>query len=657
MPDLVALDSPTCHADIADARGEWDQEERAQSDTVRFSLLGPVRAWRGETEIALGSPQQQTVLAVLLLNNGAQVSTDHLVRAVWGEHPPVSGASVVRTYITRLRQILGSEKSLICTRSGGYSLAVSSESLDVERFRHLTVRARAAKSQGAMDDAAALLREALRIWSGTPLAGQKTPFAQVQRNVLDEWKALAAEECLAIDIEQGRHAQASVELFSLLETHPLRERLSELLMLALYRSGRQTEALDIYRRTRSVLRQELGVEPGPALRTMHQRILEADPWLVGSDGRHKEGPDDRAPAARPADARSHAVVPPPAPLPVPPAQLPRDPVAFVGREPELAHLNALVSEADDPSGAVTVTAISGTAGSGKTALAVHWAHRVAHLFPDGQLYVDLKGFSNAPALSPTTTQQAFLHALGIHPVRPPESPDEWTGLYRSALARRRVLIILDNARDAEQVRTLLPAATGCRTVITSRPSLSTLVAAEGVTPLRLCSLDTAAALEVMTRRLGIERASAEPEALEEIVDLCGRLPLALAIVATRAQVHPEFPLKAIAGELRCAHGSLDAFADEGDTDLRAALSWSYRQLSAPAAHLFCLLSAHQGPDISVDVAAGLIGDSPRRAHALFVELSRTQMICERTPGRYVLHGLLRAYSLELFEKLGSAPDH
>ncbi|WP_330456137.1 winged helix-turn-helix domain-containing protein [Streptomyces sp. NBC_00820] len=655
MPDLIELDSGTRCPDIADARGTRDQEDKPQPDAVRFSLLGPVRAWRGGTEIALGSPQQQTVLAVLLLNNGAQVPTEHLVRAVWGEHPPASGTSVVRTYITRLRHILGPKKSLIRTRSGGYALSTAPESLDVERFRHLTVRARAARSQGAIEDAATLLREALRIWSGTPLAGQKTPFAQVQRNVLNEWKILAAEECLAIDVERGRHAQASVELFDLLETHPLRERLSELLMLALYRSGRQTEALDVYRRAHTVLRRELGVEPGPGLRTMHQRILGADPQLVGSDGQHKEGPARGTPA-RPADARKDAVVPPPAPLPTLPAQLPRDPVAFVGREWELTHLNSLVSEADGPAGAVTVTAINGAAGTGKTALAVHWAHRVAHLFPDGQLYVDLKGFSSAPAISPTTTQQAFLHALGIHPARPPESPDEWTGLYRSALVRRRVLIILDNARDAEQVRALLPAAPDCRTVITSRPPLPTLVAAEGAAPLTLYSLDTASAMEIMIRRLGSERASAEPEALEEIVDLCGRLPLALAIVAARAQIHPRFPLKAIATELRAAHGSLDAFTGEGDTDLRTALSWSYQQLSAPAARMFRLLSAHQGPDISVAVAARLIGDSPRQAHALIVELSRTQMIRERTPGRYVLHDLLRAYSFELFNELGSAVD-
>jgi tetratricopeptide (TPR) repeat protein/transcriptional regulator with XRE-family HTH domain len=332
-----------------------------------------------------------------------------------------------------------------------------------------------------------------------------------------------------------------------------------------------------------------------------------------------------------------------------PAQLPLDVRGFVGRDDQLTRLDAIFAEAGQDPTAAVVTTVSGTAGVGKTALAVHWAHRVAERFSDGQLYLNLRGFApDGPAVDPGEAVRRFLDALGVPAQRIPPGVDAQASLYRSELAGRRVLIILDNARDADQVRPLLPGTPTAMVVVTSRNQLTSLVAAEGAQPLALDLLSEAEARELFARRLGNDRVAAEPDAVEEIIARCARLPLALAIVAGRAAIHPDFSLAVLAAELRDASDRLDALTgDDATTDLRVVFSWSYNTLSPRAARLFCLLGLHPGPDLSAPAAASLGGFSRRRVRSLLAELTRAHLVAEHSPGRYTFHDLLRAYAVDL----------
>ncbi|MQA88377.1 MAG: tetratricopeptide repeat protein [Streptosporangiales bacterium] len=341
-----------------------------------------------------------------------------------------------------------------------------------------------------------------------------------------------------------------------------------------------------------------------------------------------------------------------------PAQLPLDVPAFAGRGAESARLDAMLAEADERPTAVVISALLGTAGVGKTALALHWAHRVAERFGDGQLYVNLRGFDRAGSvMSPAEAVRGFLDAFGVPPQRIPAGLDAQVGLYRSLLAGRRVLVVLDNARDVEQVRPLLPGSPGCLVVVTSRNQLPGLVAAEAAHPITLDLLTPDEARDVLARRLGADRIAAEPQTVEEIIHQCARLPLALAIVAARAATHPGFPLEALAGQLREARGGLDAFADQdADTDVRAVLSWSYNALDTEAARLFRLLGMHPGPDVAAPAAAGLAGIPASRVRPLLAELTRAHLVAEHTPGRYTFHDLLRAYATELARTLDTQTE-
>jgi tetratricopeptide (TPR) repeat protein len=332
-----------------------------------------------------------------------------------------------------------------------------------------------------------------------------------------------------------------------------------------------------------------------------------------------------------------------------PRQLPTAARHFAGRVTELAALTGLLREREDAGGTVVISAIGGTAGAGKTALAVYWAHQVASRFPDGQLYVNLRGFD--PAGSPMTPAQAvrgFLDAFDVPPERIPVSLDAQAALYRSLMAGRRVLVVLDNARDADQVRPLLPGSAGCLVVVTSRNRLTSLIAAEGARPLTLDLLTGEEARELLTGRIGADRAAAEPQAVKEIITSCARLPLALSVVAARAATNPGFPLAVLASELHDARGCLEAFqGGEVAADVRAVFSWSYQQLSAPAARLFRQLGLHPGPDIATPAAASLAGLSAGQVGGALAELARAHLLTERVPGRFAFHDLLRAYAAEL----------
>jgi tetratricopeptide (TPR) repeat protein len=382
------------------------------------------------------------------------------------------------------------------------------------------------------------------------------------------------------------------------------------------------------------------------------RLLGAAGAELGALATARDRVDERR-RGDPAVAR-----PAPAAAPVVPRQLPPAMPYFVGRAAELAKLNALLERSARPGGTVVISAIGGTAGIGKTTLAVHWAHQVADRFADGQLYVNMRGFDATDSpMTPAEAVRGFLDGLGVPPERVPAALDAQVGLYRSLVADRRVLVLLDNARDADQVRPLLPGSPGCVVVVTSRNRLSSLVAAEGAEPLTLDLLSAAEARQLLARRLGEGRIATDPGSVSEVIAGCARLPLALAILAARAAVHPDFPLSTLAAELRKARSSLDGFEDgETATSVRTVFSLSYRQLSEPAARLFRLLGLHPGPHVGTAAAASLAGQPAEQARAALAELNRANMVAEPAPSRYTFHDLLRAYAAELVHSLDPELD-
>ncbi|MFD5631383.1 BTAD domain-containing putative transcriptional regulator [Streptomyces sp. NPDC127072] len=608
---------------------------------MRFAVLGPVRAWRGDQELDLGSPQQRAVLGALLLRRGRPVTVGELVSAVWGEEPPTAAVSVLRTYVSRLRKVLepgrdaGGSPQVVVSAADGYLAHVPEDALDLGVFEQRVAGAKRLRAAGEVSAAAELLHAALDEWEGTPLAGLPGPLAEAERSRLHEERLNILENRLDLDVRLGRHGDVIAELTALIGEHPLREQLCRMLMLALYRSGRQADALAAYRRTRRTLVAELGIEPGAALRELHERILAADSSLELSPS--AKGAD---PPAAPAIAPSTSAAGP--------SQLPADLATFTGRRAELEHAQALLPDTGNYPSTVLISAIGGMAGIGKTTLAVHLAHRIAHRFPDGQLFINLRGFDpTGTIVPPSEAIRIFLDALGVPPHRIPAGLDAQAALYRSLLAGRRILILLDNAQDTEQIRPLLPGTPGCLVIVTSRNQLTGLIVNDGARPLTLNPMAPAEAHDFLANRLGAGRLAAEPEATDELIAHCARLPLALAIVAARAATNPGFPLSAVAAELRDSHGSLDAFAG-GDltSDVRAVFSWSYEALSAPAARLFRLLGLYAGPDITAPAAAALAGLPLRETRGLLVELTRAHLLAEHQLGRYTLHDLLRVYAGE-----------
>jgi DNA-binding SARP family transcriptional activator len=603
---------------------------------MEFGLLGPLVARCGGTALAVPQGNQRTLLAMLLLDANRVVPLDDITETLWGTAPPPSAPVTIRNYVRRLRQALGPEgRERISFRPGGYLISVAEDELDVTRFANLLASARAAARVGCWDQAAATANEALKLWRGEPLADVESDALALRDGPrLAELRLQAAEALAEAEIELGGHREVLAELQRLAADHPLREHLHALLMLALYRSGRQAEALTAYQQARAVLVEDLGVEPGTELRELQQQILAADPAL--------DLPRQSGRAAGAATAAGGLA-------PEVPRQLPTAVADFTGRAGELAALTQILDQASAKApGTVVISAIGGMAGVGKTALALHWAHQVAGRFPDGQLYVNLRGFdAGGIPVSPAEAIRGFLDALGVPPGRVPPAPDAQAGLYRSLLADRRMLVVLDNARDEQQVRPLLPASSGCLVLVTSRHQLTGLAAAEGARLISLDVLTQAEAVRLLAIRLGQAPAAAEPEALSEIAALCARLPLALAVAAARTAARPGFPLAAVADELRDVASRLDAL-DAGDpaASVRAAFSWSYRQLSTEAARVFRLLGTHPGPDISAPAAASLAGIDQAEARHLLRELIRAQLIAEHVPGRFSFHDLLRAYAAD-----------
>ncbi|HUQ61447.1 AfsR/SARP family transcriptional regulator [Lentzea sp.] len=589
---------------------------------MEFNVLGALEVDTGTGPVRLGSAKLRTLLAVLLCGGREPSSVHRLLHALWGEDPPRTAAENLRGYVHQLRRALG-DPARVEHRPPGYALVVRPGELDSARFEDLVERGRVASTAGDLEVAGTLLRQGLALWRGTPFADvDEVDVLRDEAARLLERRQAALEARVEVDLALGRHHDLVAELSRLVSLHPLRERVRGQLMLALYRSGRQGEALTVAREGHQLLVAELGLEPGPALRRLEQAILTADPTLDLTTGTPVE-----------AGGPGRAV----------PRQLPAPVAGFVGRAAQLKRLSEVLDAAGAHGGTV---AIGGTAGIGKTTLAVRWAHQVVDRFPDGQLYVDLRGFDpDSPPADPADVLQGFLDALGVPPDRVPAGLTARSALYRSLIAGRAVLVLLDNARDAEQVQSLLPGGSACHTVITSRIELTGLVVRHGAHPLALDALDDDEAMALLASRLGADRVAAEPDAADELIRHCARLPLALAIVAARAATRPTFPLRVPAEELRDERRRLDAL-DAGDpmTSVRAVFSWSYQRIGSGAARAFRLLGLHPGPDIGLPAAACLTGGTAPETRAALAELTRANLLQERGPGRFSFHDLLRTYA-------------
>ncbi|MCX4993629.1 BTAD domain-containing putative transcriptional regulator [Streptomyces sp. NBC_00568] len=635
-------------------------------------------------QLDLGPPKRRVLLLRLLIEEGRPVSTDRLCEDVWAGRPPSRAVVSLQAHISRIRAVLEPERArhskpgMLIRESHGYALRVPPGALDSVQFERGVARADRLLAQGQVAAARSEVEQALSLWRGTALDDARDyQFAARSMTQLEAAYVAAEELRICTLIHDGDPQQAVHAAEVLTARHPLREVAWGLLMCALYFTGRHAEALTRFEELRKYLSRELGLLPSPGIAVLQEAILRHDltaikrvsqagfasvyddtgtdePYTLVSVRDARSGPavstDNSLAAHHPdVDQRCDLFA---AASALRPAQLPRGSAFFTGRHVELAHLQGMLPQTGSGAEAPSVMLIGGIAGVGKTAFALHFAHQVKDRFPDGQFFVDLRGFdATGSAMDADEALLGFLSALGVHPTTAPSTSDARSAMLRTMLAQRRVLVVLDNARDENQVRPLLPAASGCMTIVTSRIQLHGLVTTDSAEVLTLDVPPPDESTEVMTRRLGALRVQAEPEAVAEIIDRCGRLPLALATAAARATLHPDFSLRSLVGEMRATEGSLDAFAGPDDTaDVRTVFSWSYRALTPQAARLFRLLALHPGPDISVAAAASLAGLQVPLARRLLTELTRTRMINESSVGRFAFHDLLRVYAGELVEE-------
>ena len=605
---------------------------------MRFGILGPLVVDDGAGPVGIPGGRQRALLAALLVHAGHAVSAEALAEVVWGGSPPPSATDTLRTHVMRLRRALGPRVGArLVTRYPGYLLEASEDEVDLLRFGRLCRDGGAALRACAWLQASQILAEALGLWRGAALAD--VPSQVLQRDEvprLDQLRLQAREWQVDANLQLGRHVELVTEMRSLAAEYPLHERFHAQLMLALYRCGRQGEALAAYQRAREVLVEELGAEPGSELRTLHQQILTTDPAL--------ELPKLAVPeaavaehAARPASGRSEV-----------PRQLPGPVRQFVGRDTELAALAQVLEQAAHAAPAVVISAIGGTAGVGKTTLAVHWAHQVADRFPDGQLYANLRGYDPGQPVTAADALAGFLRALGVGGQDIPVDEDERAARYRSLLAGQKMLIVLDNARDVAQVRPLLPGSPGCAVLVTSRDALAGLVARDGATRLALDLLPLQDAIDLLRQLIG-GRADADPPAVEELAAQCCRLPLALRVAAEFAAARPGAPLQDLVAELSDQRRRLNLLDAGGDprTAVRAVFSWSYNHLDAGAARAFRLAGLHPGPDFDRYALAAITGTTADQAQYVLDVLARAHLIQSAAAGRHAMHDLLRAYAREL----------
>jgi DNA-binding SARP family transcriptional activator/tetratricopeptide (TPR) repeat protein len=590
-------------------------------------LLGPVEVRVNDGIQPVRGLRRAAVVAALALHPGEVLGIDRLVDIVWGDAAPASAATTLHTHVWHLRRMLD-PRDVIVARSPGYLLDVADGATDVQAAQRLIQKG---NDTGDLRERVQLLTEAAALWRGQPLATvTRVPWFDMHARRLEDELLQTRQALIGARLGLGEHLDVLSELEVLCRQHPMHEQFHAQLMVALYRANRQADALAVYRRLRHTLGDDLGLDPSQPLRDLEAGILRQDPSLIPSS-------PISVGAARP----THPT----------PAQLPPTLGRFVGRTRELGQLDALLRSGvhgSEPPPSLPIAIVSGSPGVGKSTLAVHWAHQVAHRFPDGQLYVNLRGFDpQGSVVDPADALGGFLDALSVPVERIPAGLDAQVGLYRSLMADKRLLVVLDNARDADQVRPLLPAGPGCVVLITSRSPLTPLVVIEDADLITLDLMTVSEAGEMLAHRVGPCRARAEPDAVREIVEHCARLPLALGIAAARAAAHPHFPLAETAGQLRRATSTLDILrGGDRTSDLRVVFSCSYRTLSPAAAELFRLLGLHPGPDIGLPAAASLVGRAQLEVQPLLDELAHAQLISEYRPGRYSFHDLLRAYAIE-----------
>ncbi|MGC5010037.1 AfsR/SARP family transcriptional regulator [Streptosporangium sp. DT93] len=635
---------------------------------------------------------QRSILAMLLLRESRAVTPAEMIDAIWGEDAPPRALGALRTYVSRLRSVLEPGRSprtrpeLLTSVGRGYALQLDPETLDLTLFERGVSEAETARRAGDLAEATRSLRASLALYTGEPLAGAVGPYAEHQRGRLAERRMNVLEVLMDLDLELGRHADVMSELVALVGDHPLRERLRVQLMLAYYRCGRRAEALSTFAGTRATLIEELGIEPGPDLTSMHRRILADDPSLMpartdrpGQAGRTgdtsgpgaardpgagtgtaRDAPEGHRGRATPAPgdgdtprgdrtAPESRAAPAVAELPRP-AQLPAAASDFTGRRQIIARLRTLLSDRNGSEG-VPVAAISGIGGVGKTALAVHVAHAMHDLFPDGQLYADLRGYGEEPA-APDSVLAAFLRGLGLPGDALPDGLAERSALFRSLLAERRMLVLLDNARDAAQVSQLLPGSTGCAAIVTSRGKLADLASA------RLVDLDVMEpeeALALFGTVAGAERVEAERGSAMDVVAACGFLPLAVRIVAARLASRPSWTVASLVARLADERRRLDEMR-VGDLAVEATFALGYGQLGPAQARAFRLLSLPGGPDISVLAASALLDLDPMDTEDVLESLVDASLLEAPTPGRYRFHDLLKLFARRTAERVGNAEE-
>ncbi|MFI6482236.1 BTAD domain-containing putative transcriptional regulator [Nonomuraea sp. NPDC050663] len=581
---------------------------------MRFGVLGPVSAYTGEEAVPLGPPKRRLLLAVLLCSPGRAVDVDRLVEALWADAAPASAIENVYQHVSQLRRVLGPE-TITGRGRPGYALAADPSALDAHRFAEQAQAGAQALAAGDAAMASRVLREALALWRGPAFGDLADELCLREEAVrLEELRLAALEDRAEADLALGLHDDVIGELTALTQAHPYRERYTGQLMLALYRAQRQSEALEAYTRARQRLTGELGLEPGTGLAELHRRILARDPALELNPG-----PSRRRPA-----------------------QLPRSVPDFTGRQAEITQILARLDEEDPADGVVVITAIDGMAGVGKTALAVRVAHRLTEWYPDGQLFVDLHAHTAGhQEAHPAEALAVLLRAIGVGDDRIPSGLDARSALWRSELAGRRMLIVLDNAVSAEQVRPLLPGSSGCLVLVTSRRRLADL---DGIRPLVLGVLPPAQAASLFAAIVG-ERALAEPEAVAEAVELCGRLPLAIRLAAARLGNRPQWTVESLVGRLRDERRRLAELSSH-DRSVEAAFTLSYQQLDTDQQRLFRLLGLTPGVETDAYAVAALADVPLEKADLLLEALLDAQMLQQPALGRYTFHDLIRQFAAE-----------
>ncbi|WP_143200003.1 AfsR/SARP family transcriptional regulator [Kitasatospora sp. CB01950] len=614
---------------------------------IEFGLLGPLSVVTDGRRTAVGGPRQRAILALLLLSPDTVVSVDAMVEAVWQGDPPATARTQVAICVAGLRKVFraqGCGDALISTVHPGYQLNSAGHRIDLLVFQELVRQAEQAAAGRRTAEAGVLYARALGLWRGSVAEGVAGRQVEDEAGRLEETRVSCLEALAEIDLALGRQLEVIGGLTPVVREHPLRERARHVLMRAQYRAGRRAEALETFREGRRRSVEELGLEPGPDLGRLHDAILRDDPAL----GR----PDD---GAQPAPAPAPAPAPQPAPTPLAVAQptpsfLPPNVPAFTGRAAETATLDRLAEgrSEEQPPG---IGLITGVAGVGKTGLAVHWAHRVAARFPDGRLYVDLCGHDETR--EPTTAADVlsrFLRALGVPSEQIPADTGERTELYRSLLAGRRVLVVLDNARSAAQIGPLLPGTGQCCVVVTGREPMEQLMLRYGAVRVQLGVLPPAEAVELLGRIVPEDRIAADPEQAERLAELCDRLPLALRIAAARLASKPHWSVRHLVARLADERRRLDELS-RGEAQVRAGFAVSYRQLAPDAARLYRRLALLEAPDVTVWTAAALLDVHPFEAERLLEHLVDVQLLeVTGTDGtgqlRFRMHNLLGLFARE-----------